>query len=427
MKPFQVGVLIVFAVLAMVAVFIFATFSGGSRNTIGTVTIWGSLPAETIQAVFAELKRTNSGYDQVSYQEIPETDFAGTLVEAIAAGRGPDLVLLPAASIMNGKDKLIPLSYRSVSRRSFQDTFIQAGEVFLTDNGVLGLPFYIDPYVLFWNRSLFSQANIARPPNFWDEFVDIAPRLSRASEDGTLTQSAVALGEWHNVTHAKDIFVSLIVGLGNPVISVDDTGVAKATLNNVGANQISSAESALRFYTQFSDPVQSVYSWNRSQPDAFSAFLSGRLGVYLAPASEVFVVRASNPNLNFDIAPYPEVRGGTKATPAALYAFSVPRGSQNQTGAAKVALALADAPAQKALIEATGLPSVRRDTQIVSPENAYESIFKNAALNAYAFRDPNQKETDAIFRRMVEGVSSGKFRITESVRSGQNELEALLK
>lgn len=426
MKPFQIGVLIFFVVLAMGAVFIFATFTGSNRDDVGTVSVWGTINEETVFEVLNAVNRNNNGYEGVSYQQIPSERFIETLVEAIAAGRGPDLVLLPSEAVVNEQDKLVPISYRTVSRRAFQDSFIEAGEIFLTDDGVLGLPFYIDPFVMYWNRTLFSRGGIARPPQFWDELSDIAPALSQSTENGTLTQSAVALGEWSNVDHAKDILVSLIAGLGNPIITPNDQGRLVATLTETGGAATPPAESALRFYTEFADPVKSVYSWNRSQKNSQQAFLSGTLAVYFGRASEVFRIREANPNLNFDIAPYPTVRGGFVAIPAELHALSIPRGARNPQGALQVAVVLAGAQTQTSLVEISGLPSVRRDVLSVSPENPYEAVFQSSALNAFAFRDPDPTATDAIFGSMIENISSGRLSISEALRSGQSELNALL-
>ena len=425
MSPFKAGVLIFFGVLALGAVFIFATFSGGSRSNVGTVVMWGVLDEEIVGDVLSDLRIRDSSYRDVSYIQIPENSFSETLTEAIAAGTGPDLIFLANDELLREQDKLIPISFRSYSRRDFQDTFVEAGEVYLTDESVLGLPFYIDPMVLFWNRTLFSEAGIARAPKYWDEFVDIAPTLTNAAENGTITQSAVALGEWENVVSAKDIFVSLIVGLGNAVTSFNEDGELVSILTDRGDAPVPPAESALRFYTDFADPVKSVYSWNRSLPNSQAAFLAGQLGVYLGNASETFSLRSANPNLNFDVSAYPEVRDGRVAVPAHVFALSVPRGSTNPTGALQTAIALTSNASQEILVGLTGLPSVRRDVLSVSPNNQYETIFRNAALNAYSFRDPDADATERIFKRMVEDVASGRERLPEAVRNGHGELRAL--
>lgn len=427
MKPFQIVVLVVFAALALVAVFVFATFSGGERDSVGAVSIWGSLPQETFDEVLNETTKGTNSYDGVRYREVGADTLLPSLIEAIASGTGPDAVLLPAAASVSEQGKLLAISYRTLPRRNFQDTYVEAGEILLSEGGVLGVPFYIDPFVTFWNRTLFSQAGVARAPRYWDELTDIAPKISRATGSGTLSQSAVALGEWENVTHAKEILVSLIRGLGNLIITENEDGSLRAVLARQTGSATAPAESALRFFTQFADPVQNVYSWNRSQAPSRSAFLAGTLGVYFGKASEAFSLRAANPNLNFDVAPYPEVRGGSRAVPAELLSLSIPRGSKNPRGALKTILLLSGASGSEQLSKVTGLPSARRDALAASPDNPYESVFHGAALNAYVFRDINPEETDALFKRMVEGVSSGKFRVTEAVDSGQRELEALLK
>lgn len=427
MKSFQAVLLIVFGALALLSVFLFATFSGSGGAQAGEVEIWGTLSEEVLDDVLVSLRRGNDGFDDVSYRALPEESFVVSLVEAIAAGRGPDLVIISSDAVVAEAEKLTPISFRSLSRRDFQDTFIEAGEVLLTDGGILGLPFYVDPFMLFWNRTMFSEAGVARAPRFWDEFSEIAPRLSKASESGTLTQSAVALGEWDNVRHAKHILASLIRGLGNDIVRVNDAGQFEAVLGERGEASVPPAESALLFYTDFADPVRTVYSWNRSQPESRAAFSGGLLGVYLGSASEVVSVRAANPNLNFDIAAYPRVRDGRIATPANLYALSIPRGSGNPQGALAVATLLAGPESQTTLMSLTGLPSVRRDLLANDPGNPYSALFRDAALNAYTLYDPDAEALDAIFERMVEDVSSGRLRIPEAVRSGQTELDALLK
>lgn len=429
MNIFKGVVIGIFAVLAIFAVIIFATISTGGRDaSIGEVVVWGTLPEGVVNEVINTVSRSEQGMRDVSYRSFPESTFASTLVEAIASGRGPDLVLMPTSFVLGDAEKLITISYSSYPRRTFQDSFIEAGEVLLVPEGILGLPFSIDPFVLFWNRTLLSGAGIPRAPRYWDEITDIAPRLSRASQAGTLTQSAIALGEWGNVRNAKEIFLSLVFGLGNRVIVRDSSGAyIPVFTDRMGVSASSPAESALRYFTDFADPVKTVYSWNRSRPNSFDAFTSGALALYLGPASDTALIRAANPNLNFDITQYPEVRGGALATPARMHVLSVPRGSRNPVGALRAASVLSSVDAQRILVEETGLPSVRRDVLSVSPENPYESIFRNSALNAFIFLDPNPTETDAIFRRTIEAVTSGRLRIPEAVRSGQEELQALLQ
>ncbi len=426
MKPFQVALAFIFGALALVAVFIFATFSGGSGARVGDVSVWGSVPEDTVEEILKIVTTSSDGYEGVEYREIAQAEFIPTLVEAIAAGRGPDLVLFPTEYLVSEGDKLAVIPYSSLSRRDFQDTFLEAGEILLTGTGAVGLPFLIDPFVTYWNRTLFSAAGVAKPPLYWDEVGDLTPRLTQATQAGTLTQSAVALGQWDNVVHAKHIFLSLLWGLGNNVVVLTEEGELAGALSGGSVGGITPAESALGFYTEFADPVQRVYSWNRSMPDSRSAFLAGDLALYFGTASEARELRAANPNLNFDVAPYPTVRDGRVATPARLVALAIPRGAGNVNGALQTALLLSGTSVQDALRVETGLPSVRRDVSSLSPENPYEEVFRQAALNAFTWYDPEPTHTNQLFKRMVEDVASGRESVAEAVRSGQSELAALL-
>ncbi len=427
MKLFNVAVIGIFLALAVGAVIIFATFTSLNKNSVGVVSVWGSLPQDTFESVLGDLQSGNSTYDNVSYRFVPDTELIPDLVEAIAAGKGPDLVIFPAEYLLSQSDKLSSIPYSSISRRGFQDTFIQAGEVFLYDDGIKGIPFTVDPLVMYWNRTLFANAGIAQPPRYWDELSDMATRLTKSQENGTLTQNAVALGTWDNVGHAKAIFLTLARQLGNSVVVSDGKGayVSVFTEGTAGGG-VPPVDSAVRFYTDFSDPVKPVYSWNRSAIQSRNAFLAGSLAVYFGSVSELSGMREANPNLNFDVAPVPAIRGNGSGVAATLTGLSIPRGSSNPRGALMVAQALTSANAQKSLRSLISLPSVRRDGVEYAPNDPYGSMFDSAALLSFAFLDPNPSATDSIFKRMVEGVSSGKLRVSEATSGASDELRALI-
>ncbi len=84
------------------------------------------------------------------------------------------------------------------------------------------------------------------------------------------------------------------------------------------------------------------------------------------------------------------------------------------------------APGQTILVEKTRVPSVRRDLLVVSPDNPYSEIFREAALSAFAFLDPDPAGTEAMFKRAVDSISSGKFQVSEAVGAAEEELKAIL-
>jgi multiple sugar transport system substrate-binding protein len=427
MKAFPVVVTAVFIALALLSVFIFATFTSFKKNAIGTVAIWGSLPHSAFDVLVAKLGDGNDTYSGVTYRSLPEDQLIPTLVEAIAAGNGPDLVVFPAGALVGEGNKLSSISYSTLSRRDFQDTFIEGGEVFLGSDGVKAIPFTVDPLVMYWNRTLFSAAGIAQPPRYWDELGAMSAKLTKATQNGTLTQSAVALGAWDNVAHAKSILLTLFRQLGNTVVERDSKGAFVSTLFSGGEpGAASAADSAVRFYTDFSDPAKPVYSWNRSQPSSRSAFLAGKLAVYFGTVSELHGVREANPNLNFDIAPVPSIRGGGAGVAADITGLAIPRGSRNPAGALVIAKDFTTASSLEALAGSLMLPSVRRDAPPPASNDQYAALFHNAALVSFSFLDPDIPASDSVFKRMVEGVSSGRLQVSDATKGADDELKALL-
>ena len=425
LSTFSAVILIIFIALALFGVFIFATFQQSARDRIGTVTIWGSVPQDAFDAVIGSVRDARSDFADVTYEEVPAEALMPRLVEAIAAGRGPDLVLFPSSNVLKDGDKLAPIPYAQFSRRDFQDTFVEAGEAFLTPGGILAIPISIDPLVMYWNRSLYATAGIASPPRYWDEFTRIAPRLTVKTQSGTLTGSAVALGTWNNVSHAKAVFVTLVRDLGSPIVTRRDDGTLDASLRS--NETVQPAASALRFIADFADPIKPVYSWNSAQRMSRDAFLSGTLATYFAPASELRQLRNGNPNLNFDVAQLPSARGAFAFVGAEVLGISTPRGSKNPSGALQAAYLLSAQKQQLILARELTLPSPRRDAQITDPTLAYTAVFDASALRGYVFLDPNPGETDALFARMVESVATGRATVSEALSTAHNDLQALTR
>jgi ABC-type glycerol-3-phosphate transport system substrate-binding protein len=426
MKAFPAVVMVIFLGLALFGVLIFATFSASQTDQIGDITIWGSVPSEVIDKVVGKIRDTREDFGGVTYREVPKDDLVPLLVEAIAAGRGPDVVFFPSSAIVKDGEKLATIPYDAISRRDFQDAFVEAGEVFIREDGVAGLPISIDPTVMYWNRTLFSNAGIANPPRYWDDLAKLAPQLTDKTANGSLLQSAVPLGLWDNIDHAKLVLVSLVRQLGSPIVSLQESGY-RADMFKTDDKGVTPAVSAVRYMADFADPVKPMYSWNRSQKSSRDAFLAGSLALYFAPASELKGLRAANPNLNFDVASLPATRGGGQHVAAEVTAVVIPRGSANPVGGMLVATLFAGPDVQQQLAEELTLPSPRRDVEVDSSSDPYLSVFRASALRSFSFLDPEPKASDAAFQRMMESISSGRTALSEAVRAANEDLQALLK
>jgi ABC-type glycerol-3-phosphate transport system substrate-binding protein len=216
---------------------------------------------------------------------------------------------------------------------------------------------------------------------------------------------------------------------GNPIVARRALGdLPQSVLSDNRGFSTSPAEAALRFYTEFSNPVKTVYSWNRALPDSRQSFIAGDLALYIGFAGELAEIRRANPNLNFAVTELPQREDGdVKMTFGKMRAFAVPRTSGNPNAAFTVAAILTGAGPLALFAEASGLPPVRRDLLSRPQPDDVLSAFYNSAILSRAWLDPSDTETDGIFRDMIESTISGKARLSEAVRAAEEEINALLQ
>ena len=428
MSNFRIIIIAVFVIFAVIGVLAFAGIGGfgGDDNAIGKVEIWGTVPQGLVNAMLNDIRMEDNSFDGISYVEKDGNTYEGEFVEALASGTGPDLFLLSHDSIVRNQNKIIEIPHKSFSEREFQDTFIEEGELYLTDTGVLGLPFTIDPMVMYWNRDIFQTAGEANPPGYWDELFKLSPKITQRDLASNITRSFTALGEFSNVENAKEILSAFIIQSGNPIVAYSDNGLRSVIREKLGF-ATSPAEAAVRFYTEFSNPVKSVYSWNRSLPNSKQLFASGDLAIYFGFASELSDIIRMNPNLNFDISQLPQLRDSDKkVTYGKMSAFAIPNASKNPSGAFAVGLMLTNINNITALSDVTGLPPVRRDLLASKPNGAFASVFYDSALISKAWLEPDSVKTNDIFQNMVESVTSGRARLSEAINTADEELNLLL-
>jgi len=401
--------------------------SGNQPVNYGEVTVWGTLPAPVMQSIIGDTLR-NERSVTIKYVAKSQATFATDLVEALAAGRGPDLFLIAQDEVLRNLNKIALIPYQSVTERDFKNTFIEEGELFFRPEGIVALPFVIDPLVMYWNRDLFTNALITIPPAKWTEFYKMVPRVVVKDASGTITRSFAPLGEYRNISHAKEILSTLIMQAGSPLV-VNQAGYLTASLTVSSDTTVQSpAAQAINFYTQFSRSDKDSYSWNRSLPPSRSMFEAGDLAVYFGYASEYAAIKQKNPHLNFDVALMPQSDiAGTKATFGRMQGFAMAKSSKNLAGAMQAALILSNSAVAEATAHALNLPPVRRDLLAVRPTDPVQSVFYDSAIISHAWQDPSPVETDQLFDQMISAIGSGQQQITQALSVAQSGIDKLLQ
>ena len=427
MSNFKIAVTTIFVICIIAGIAIFALSKSSSSAKQSNLVVWGTISTEAFNVTYKNSSLSQNKDVKISYIKKDPATFDADFVNALAEGLGPDIVILRDDLLYGERNKLFVIPYKSYTERIFKDRFIEEGELFLSPAGVVALPFVVDPLVMYWNRDMFSNSLISQPPQYWDEFYSLIDKMTRKDNGGNVLQSAVSFGEWRNITNAKEIVLMLLLQAGTPITSRTDHGVV-SVLNSQFNYPMAPSQSAINFYTQFSNPTSPTYTWNRSLPTSLNLFLSGNLATYIGFASEIFSIQQKNSNLNFDVTYVPQIRNTTKKEVfGRMYALAIVKQSKQIGGAFLALSALTEPKALKALEGVTNLPPVRRDLLADKPTDDYRIIFYNSALLSHSWIDPNPTESGNTFRDMIESITSGRKRVSEALSQADQELTAQLK
>lgn len=433
MSKFQTLVLVFFGAFILTGLVLLITFKGGSnKDEYPQIVIWGTIPAETFNSFIQQVNLSLGITYKISYLEKKESDFNNDLIENLARGEYPDAVLIPHDMVLSQKDKylFVPSKnfYEANGQKSLSDDFIEQSEMFVFNSGILALPFTIDPLMMYWNRDILTSAGVALEPKYWDDLAPFIEKITKKDNNSNILRSAVALGEFRNVINAKEIFSALILQAGEKVVlkSGDNVKAVLGTKEGI-SNQTAMPEDVLAFYGSFSNPTKTSYTWNRSLPNSKNSFLGGNLAVYMGFASEFGDITNKNPNLNFTVSEFPQIKGGLRSTYGKMYVFAFPKASPYVNDAFMTVLSLIQTEPQRIWSSISGLPPIRRDLITERDENQNMNKFKESALISRAWLDPNKFETSKIFQNLIESYSSGLDSPSALINKTKLEIGALIK
>lgn len=432
MTKFQIIVLALFIIAIIGGAASFALYKGSNNTpTLPNITIWGTFPATVFDKYISDINNSTGSSLKITYVQQRPEDFSSAFVNALALGQGPDVILLPTEMLLPQINKIAIIPYTALPKSTFFDSYIDEARIYLTDNGILALPFTVDPLVMYWNRDIFNSAGIAKFPSYWDEFIGtnlkpgLVQKLTTRDQNGNIRRTALAMGEFSNMTNPREVLGSLLLQLGNPVTIRDSQNIIVSTIDPYySANPVS----AFKFFSQFSDPANPNYSWNRGMPNDKTAFLSGMLATYISYSSDLNDIKNKNVNLNFDVASLPQLRtGGKKAGYARMYGFSLVRSSTKLDASYQVLSVLTEANNIKTLSKSMYAPSIRRDIIALGSSDPYITIFNNSALVSKTWLDIDASQSKQIFANLIQNITSGKDAVEQAIKDAKDLYDVKLK
>lgn len=274
-------------------------------------------------------------YITINYRKLRYEEYEDELLNAFAEDRGPDIFSIHNTWMKKYENKISPLpdfttmifpvvqgsikkeiiaearNIPSLNLRELKQNFVDVvySDVVI-DNKIYGLPLSVDTLAMYYNQDLFDRAGITNIPNYWNrEFQQTVKELTKLDLRGDIVQSGVALGGSSNIERYSDILSVLMMQNGANMLN--DTGqvlfhTIPDNFKNIDYNP---GLMALRFYTDFANPVKEVYSWNNNLSNALDMFTSGNLAIMFGYSYYLPTIKATAPKLNFLVAPLPQIEG----------------------------------------------------------------------------------------------------------------------
>ncbi|MEK7579787.1 MAG: extracellular solute-binding protein [Patescibacteria group bacterium] len=422
-----VGILIVF-VFVLIFFLVFGGLGGEPEKNV-ELEFWGVFDDPSFfQEAIRNFRRLNPNIN-VRFVSFPFEEYERAVVDALAAGRGPDIWMIQSSWLPKHKDKLAFLSQDDEDLNykllNFRQDFVDTAEADLTDGGqIYALPLYIDTLALYYNKNLFNSAGIAASPKTWDEFNDAVKALTKIDDRGNIEKSGAAIGLSRNINRSTDILMLLMMQSG---VQMADRERNEATFANPFSFK-PVGEVALQYYTDFANPQKSVYTWNDSQFYSIDAFVTERTGMMFNYSHHIQTIRAKAPRLNFSVALMPQPDDASlRVDYASYFAPAVSASSKNQKAAWKFLIYLSSREGALSYLKESGRITARRDLIDFQKTDPDLGIFAKQALTGRNWYQVDTQAIEKIFADMIEDVVFRRATIPEAIRTAEDRVTVLMQ
>jgi multiple sugar transport system substrate-binding protein len=423
--------------------------------------VWGLFDDRDVyDSIFAIYTKINPNVTKINYRKFTPDTYKKEILEALAAGQGPDIFLIHNTWLPIFGDKIVPAPASYLNEQKFRQNFVDVAiNDFLWQGQAYAVPLSVDSLGLYYNKDTFNAAGITNPPKNWEEFMADSKKTNLLGQGNQINRSGAILGTAYNINRATDILGLLMLQSGTQMVDENRT---KATFDSVygsGEKMASPGENALNFYTQFAKNSSSVYSWNRDMHYSVDAFSEGQAAMMLNYSWQIDTIKAKSPNLNFAVAAVPQLTGATPMNYANYWAFAVTKNKQTVATATTAAVSndirineawkfltflttepgttldaskkagtvSADYDPAKAYLAKTYKPSARRDLIELQKQDAKIGVFASGNLIAKSWFQADPEAIEAIFYEMINEVNIGKATVREAIKAAATRVTQLMQ
>ena len=349
-------------------------------------------------------------------------NYERSLLNALAAGKGPDIFMIRNNDLFRKINKIFPLSASKYTLLDIRHSFPAiVKNDFTRGTNIYALSLSIDTLAFVYNRSIFNEAAIVFPPETWQEFQGLVPKLTEKNESGDITQAGVALG-WSgkNVNHSKHILSLLMMQNGAEM--VDDKYTSALFSSREGRD-------ALAFYAGFTNPDSATYTWNDQLPNSLDLFLQEKVAVILEYSSALKTIKSTSPFINFEVVTIPQPEDSERDVAYANYWGYTVSGQTQYFDLAWdfILLLTTDQDVALGYLQNTGKPPALSGLITRYINDPELGAFAKQALIARSWAEPDPERVSLIFDEAIESVVDKKLSVGEALIEAQARVTRMME
>ncbi|MFF4399062.1 ABC transporter substrate-binding protein [Streptomyces sp. NPDC001480] len=396
---------------------------GGSNDSPKTLTYWASNQGASIAVDKKVLQPELDKFEKqtgikVKLEVVPWSDLLNRILTATTSGQGPDVLNIGNtwSASLQATGALLPWDAKNFGKIGGKDRFVDSA---LGSTGAAGkdpaaVPLYSMAYALYYNKKIFADAGVAKPPATWAELVADGKKINAKGKSALGAEGANVSENIHHVfVFAKQHGADFFTADGKPDFTND--GVVAAVQQYVGL--------------MAKDKVIPTGDAEYAQNQSVSDFAKGRLAMLLWQSASSNLKSQGMSEDQYGIAPVP-VQSGTPGAGAQVNSMvaginlAVFKNTHNLDGATKFVKFMTGDAEQKILNTAYStippVKSAQSDAAFTTPSNAVlkDTLAKSAAALPQV-ADESQFETavGTAVKELFADAAAGRAVTADSVKA----------
>ncbi|MET8505065.1 sugar ABC transporter substrate-binding protein [Streptomyces sp. NPDC004787] len=194
--------------------------AGGSGSGPKTLTYWATNQGTSLEADKKVLQPELDKFEKrtgikVKLEVIPWSDLLNRILTATTSGQGPDVLNIGNtwSASLQSTGALLPWDEKNLAAIGGKERFVDSalGATGAPGRDPAAVPLYSMAYALYYNKKMFADAGIAKPPTTWAEVEAAGKKLSKDGKWGIGVEGANLSNNIHQVfvlgkQHGADFF-----------------------------------------------------------------------------------------------------------------------------------------------------------------------------------------------------------------------------